>query len=66
MSDVLVIGTQGISHRDDMVLRALVRLLDGGINIRARFSEQLEECNVVFVPGNWPSRFPATCFSVLV
>jgi len=42
MSDVLVIGTQGISHRDDMVLRALVRLLDGGINIRARFSEQLE------------------------
>ena len=43
MSDVLVIGTQGISHRDDMVLRALVRLLDGGINIRARFSEQLEE-----------------------
>ena len=64
MSDVLVIGTQGISHRDDMVLRALVRLLDGGINIRARFSEQLEECNVVFVPGNWPYRFPAPCITV--
>ena len=42
MSDKLDNGTQGISHRDDMVLRALVRLLDGGINIRARFSEQLE------------------------
>ena len=64
MSDGLVIGTQGISHRDDMVLRALVRLLDGGINIRARFSEQLEECNVVFVPGNWPYRFPAPCITV--
>ena len=64
MSDVLVIGTQGISHRDDMVLRALVRLLDGGINIRARFSEQLEECNVVFVPANWPYRFPAPCITV--
>ena len=64
MSDGLVIGTQGISHRDDMVLRALVRLLDGGINISARFSEQLEECNVVFVPGNWPYRFHAPCITV--
>jgi len=66
MSDGLVIGTQGIAHKDDMVLRALVRLLDGGINIRARFSEQPEECNVVFVPGNWPSRLRAPCITVRV
>lgn len=66
MNDGLVIGTQDISHKDDMVLRALVRLLDGGINIHARFSEQIEECNVVFVPGNWPYRLRAPCITVRV
>lgn len=36
-----------------MVLRALVRLLEGGVNLQARFSEKLPECNVVFVPALW-------------
>ncbi|MBV7542624.1 hypothetical protein [Acidovorax sp. sic0104] len=66
MNDALVIGTQDISHKDGMVLRALVRLLDGGINIHARFSERIEECNVVFVPGNWPYRLRAPCITVRV
>lgn len=66
MGDGLVIGTQDIAQKDQMVLRALVRLLDGGVNVRARFSEQLAECNVVFVPGSWPYRFHAPCITVRV
>ncbi|WP_146187884.1 hypothetical protein [Acidovorax sp. CF316] len=66
MGDGLVIGTQDIAQKDQLVLRALVRLLDGGVNIRARFSEQLAECNVVFVPGHWPYRFHAPCITVRV
>ncbi|MBU0746461.1 MAG: hypothetical protein KKB08_12740 [Gammaproteobacteria bacterium] len=66
MEDGLVIGTQDIAHKDQLVLRALVRLLDGGVNIRARFSEELQECNVVFVPGNWPYRLHAPCITVRV
>lgn len=66
MGDGLVIGTQDIAQKDQMVLRALVRLLDGGVNVRARFSEQLAECNVVFVPGNWAYRFHAPCITVRV
>ena len=66
MGDGLVIGTQDIAQKDQLVLRALVRLLEGGVNIRARFSEQLAECNVVFVPGDWPYRFHAPCITVRV
>lgn len=66
MGDGLVIGTQDIAQKDQLVLRALVRLLEGGVNIRARFSEQLAECNVVFVPGHWPYRFHAPCITVRV
>ncbi len=65
-SSGLVIGTQDIAQKDQLVLRALVRLLEGGVNIRARFSEQLAECNVVFVPGHWPYRFRAPCITVRV
>jgi hypothetical protein len=66
MGDGLVIGTQDIAQKDQLVLRALVRLLEGGVNIRARFSDQLAECNVVFVPGHWPYRFHAPCITVRV
>lgn len=66
MTEELVIGTQDIAHKDQMVLRALVRLLEGGTNIQARFSEQLGECNVVFVPGNGPHRLQAPCIAVRV
>ena len=66
MHDGLVIGTQDIAPKDQMVLRALVRLLEGGSSIHARFSEQLGECNVVFVPGCGTHRLPAPCVAVRV
>ena len=66
MADGLVIGTQDITAKDQALLKALVRLLNGGVNIQARFSEQLEECNVVFVPGQWPYRIHAPCIAVRV
>lgn len=66
MADGLVIGTQDITAKDQALLKALVRLLNGGVNIQARFSEQLEECNVVFVPGQWPYCIHAPCIAVRV
>ena len=66
VTDGLVIGTQDIAHKDQLVLRALVRLLEGGVNLRARFSDQLTECNVVFVPVNWCQRLHAPCITVRV
>jgi hypothetical protein len=62
----LVIGTQDIASKDQMVLRALVRLLAGGVNIQARFSERISECNVVFVPREWPHRPARACVVVRV
>jgi hypothetical protein len=66
MAEGLVIGTLDIETKDQMVLRALVRLLEGGVNIQARFSEQLSECNVVFVPGHSNVRVPDPCVPVRV
>lgn len=67
-AQLLVIGTHGVASKDLAVLKALVRLLDGGINLRARFSEDLHECNVVFVPGHSlpSSPLPARCVPVRV
>lgn len=66
MNDSLVIGTQDIAPKDQMVLRSLVRLLKGSSSIHARFSEQLGECNVVFVPGCGTHRLQAPCVAVRV
>lgn len=66
MASLLVIGTWGIAHKDQMVLRALMRLFEGGVNINARFSEMLEECNVVFVPSDASCRFEPPCVAVRV
>jgi len=44
----LVIGVDDIPQKEQMVLRSLVRLLDGRLGSRLSFSESLRECNVVF------------------
>lgn len=66
MGSVLVIGSTDISAKDELLLRALVRVLDGGIGTPLRFSEHLPDCNVVFVPRHWPHRLAAHCVTVRV
>ena len=66
VAEGLVIGTRDIAHKDQMVLKALVRLLEGGTNIHARFSETLQECNVVFVPFHGAYQLHADCIMVRV
>lgn len=66
MEGALIIGSLGIAPKDQMVLRALVGVLDGGISAPLRFSEHLPDCNVVFVPQHWPHRLAAHCVAVHV
>jgi hypothetical protein len=44
----LVIGVDDIPQKEQLILRSLVRLLDGRLGSRLTFSESLRECNVVF------------------
>jgi hypothetical protein len=48
MSDGVFIGAQSLSQKDELVLRALVRLLDGGVNIRLHYSDDLAACDIIF------------------
>lgn len=66
ITDGLIIGTQGIAQKNQLVLQALVRLLDGGVNLRARFSEQLAQCNVVFVSDSATHSLPSPVLTVRV
>lgn len=48
--DTLVIGVFALRPKDATVLRALIRLLDGSLGMCLRFSDNLADCDVVFVP----------------
>ena len=44
----LVVGADDIPPKEQLVLKSLLRLLDGRIGLRLSFSEALRDCNVVF------------------
>jgi len=47
-----VVGVQEILPKDQLVLRSLLRLLDGRLGRRLAFSESIDDCDVVFAaPG---------------
>lgn len=54
----LVIGALALQDKDAAVLRVLVRLLDGSMSLRLRFSEQLAACNIVFAPVDCDTAHP--------
>ena len=60
----LVVGVADIPAKEQLVLRSLLRVMDGKNNLSLRFSDTLSECNVVLVPAHWSSRLPPTCVSV--
>lgn len=60
----LVVGTQDIPAKDQLVLRSLLRVMDGQNGLGLRFSDTLAECNVVLVPADGASRLPPGCVSV--
>ncbi len=60
----LVVGAADIPAKEQLLLRSLLRVMDGNNNLRLRYSETLSECNVVLVPAHWSSRLPPTCVSV--
>lgn len=62
----LVVGSDGIASKDQIVLRSLLRVMDGQNGLRLKFSDELSDCNVVLVPPHWPTTLPPSCVSVCV
>ena len=60
----LVVGVADIPVKEQLLLRSLLRVMDGKNNLRLKFSDTVSECNVVLVPAHWSSRLPPTCVSV--
>ncbi len=62
----LTIGSADVAPNEQLVLRSLIRLLNGRHGLQLQYSEVLTGCNVVFVPANWPRRMPSRCVTVRV
>ena len=60
----LVIGAAEIPVKEQVLLRSLVRLLDGRAGLPLQFSDDLAQCHVVFVPDGWTRRLPSLCVGV--
>jgi hypothetical protein len=60
----LVVGALDIPAKEQLVLRSLLRVMDGKNNVALRFSEVLSDCNVMLVPADTPSRLSPTCVTV--
>ncbi|MES2933086.1 MAG: hypothetical protein V4805_06325 [Pseudomonadota bacterium] len=60
----LVVGVKDIPDKEQLVLRSLLRVMDGKNDLKLTFSDTLSDCNVVLVPAHWTSRLPPTCVSV--
>lgn len=66
MEDRLTIGCADLPEKDQTLVHALVRVLDGGMALSLRYSEDLDECNVVFASSQWPHAAPEECALVRV
>lgn len=60
----LVIGAHALQTQDATVLQGLVRLLDGSMSHRLRFSEHLDICNIVFAPPQHAAALPGVVVQV--
>lgn len=64
MEDRLTVGCADLPEKDQTLVHALVRVLDGGMALPLRYSEQLGECNVVFASSQWGHPAPEDCVLV--
>ncbi len=60
----LVIGAHALQGKDATVLQVLVRLLDGSMTHRLRFSERLDTCNIVFASPQHAAALPGVVVRV--
>ncbi|MDO9436914.1 hypothetical protein [Hydrogenophaga sp.] len=60
----LVIGAHALQGKDATVLQVLVRLLDGSMTHRLRFSDQLDACNIVFTSPQHATALPGVVVQV--
>lgn len=52
----LRVGATGIPAKEQLLLRSLLRLLDGRGGVGLQFSDDLAQCQIVFVPDGWARR----------
>lgn len=60
----LVVGAAELPVKEQVLLRSLVRLLDGRSGLPLQFSDDLAQCHVVFVPAGWTRRLHGLCVAV--
>jgi hypothetical protein len=66
MEDRLTVGSADLPEKDQTLVHALIRVLDGGMAVPLRYSEKLGECNVVFASSQWRHAAPNDCVLVRV
>ena len=54
----LVVGSDGISAKDQMMLRSLLKIMDGQHGWLLKFSDELSDCNIVLMPAHRTSPLP--------
>jgi hypothetical protein len=62
----LQVGARDLGSRELVLLRSLLRLLDGVGGLRLAFAEADADAQVVFVPARWPQRLAPHCIVVRV
>lgn len=62
----LTVGACDLGAKELVLLRSLLRLLDGADGLRLTHAEPAEACRVVFVPARWARRLPPSCVVVRV
>ncbi len=60
----LVVAVGDISSKEILVLRSLLKVMDGKNHFRLRFSEKLTDCNIALLPMGARLRLPADCVVV--
>ncbi|MES2898169.1 MAG: hypothetical protein V4723_00505 [Pseudomonadota bacterium] len=63
-SQDLVVGVADIPEKERLVLRSLLKVMDGKDHLRLRFSDELTECNIVLMSIGSLSRLPTGCVAV--
>lgn len=62
----LMVGSNAISAKDQIVLRSLLKVLDNQHGLKLEFNEAWSDCDVVFVSEHWLSRLPPACVGIHV
>lgn len=65
-SPALTVGDCDLCEKDQLLLRSLLRVLDGADGLHVAHGDRADDCDVVFMPARQPRPVPAGCIVVRV